>query len=70
MIRAAIRSLRRPAFVLFASAAVSLAASSAALAQTWSITATTGPNGSITPSGAVLVPNGTDTTFFATPNIG
>jgi uncharacterized repeat protein (TIGR02543 family) len=70
VIRAAIRSLRRPAFVLFASAAVSLAASSAALAQTWTITATAGANGSITPSGSVLVPNATDTTFFVSPNVG
>ncbi len=70
MIRAAIRSLRRPAFVLFAVAALSLLSVTAALAQSWTITATSGSNGSITPSGAVVVPNGTDTTFFATPNVG
>jgi hypothetical protein len=70
VIRAAIRSLRRPAFVLIAVAALSLLSVTAALAQTWTITASAGPNGSITPSGAVVVPNGTDTTFFATPNVG
>ena len=42
-----------------------------AIGQTpWTITATAGPNGSISPSGAVLVSHGDDQTFTMTPDPG
>jgi len=36
----------------------------------WTITASAGANGLITPSGAIIVNNGTDTTFTITPDAG
>ena len=62
---------RRNLYVLKCRANHTIAASFAAnVIPTFTITATAGPNGAITPSGAVIVTSGADQNFTITPNPG